>query len=111
MKLRSCAVALTALVTILALGGETLARPQVSTRYTYYSVSGSNAIDLYNAMIRRGPHANGSKAYATTTLASGGKVSVIPGKSCRIHFQFALSFTMRLPKISNEAALNAQTRS
>jgi predicted secreted Zn-dependent protease len=95
----------------LAIGGEAQARPQVSTSYTYYPVSGSSAIDLYNAMIRRGPHVNGSQAYAMTSFAPDSKVSIIPGKTCRVHFQFKLKFTIRLPRLTNESALSGQTRS
>lgn len=87
------------------------ARPQATTKYVYYPISGDSAVDLYNAMIRRGPHVNGSKAYAATSAASSQQGVLEPGKSCRVkNYRFKIDFTIRLPKFSNESSLPPVTR-
>lgn len=109
MRLRAGAVLAAAM---MAWCGAAEARPQATTKYSYYTISGRNAVDLYNAMIRRGPHVNGSKAYASTSAASSQQGLLEQGKSCRIkNYTFSIDFTIRLPKFANEKALPAETRS
>ena len=99
----------------LMLAGITVAeaQPISATTYTYYTISGDSAVELYQSMIRRGPHVNGAKAYASTgfsTLPPSGKL--VQGKSCRIvGFRQSLKFVIRLPKFNSAAGLAADTRS
>jgi len=46
------------------------AKPVYTTKYSYYSIGGDTAAEIYNAMISRGPHVNGAKAYASTSATS-----------------------------------------
>jgi len=58
-----------AIALALLTGGSpaALAKPKSTTQYKYYPVSGDSAVDLYIAMMKRGPHVNGDQAYASTT--------------------------------------------
>ena len=88
------------------------AKPQATTKYSYYTISGINAVDLYNAMIRRGPHVNGAKAYASTLAASSQEGILQPGQNCRVkNYKFSIAFTIILPRFANEKALPPETRS
>ena len=54
-------------IVCLVMGtGVATAKPVQSTRYTFYSVGGDTAEDVYSAMLRKGPRVNGAKAYAAT---------------------------------------------
>lgn len=111
MRLRVGAALTAALLMAATCGGEAVARPVSTTKYSFYTISGRSAVDLYNAMIRRGPHVNGSKAYAATSAASSQQGLLEPGKSCRIkNYKFKIDFTIKLPKFANEKALPAETR-
>jgi predicted secreted Zn-dependent protease len=100
-----------AAVACVCLTGQAEARPKATTKYSYYTISGSSAVDLYNAMIRRGPHVNGSKAYASTSASSSQQGILEQGKSCRVkNYKFSIDFTIRLPKFANEAKLPSETR-
>ena len=88
------------------------AQPNSRTAYTYYTVSGDSAGELYDSMIRRGPHVNGAKAYASTAASSSQQGKLLQGKSCRIiDYRLSLKFVIRLPKFANEGALSGETRS
>jgi predicted secreted Zn-dependent protease len=88
------------------------AKPAFTTKYVYYNVSGDSASELYNAMLRRGPHVNGSKAYASTSATSSQEGRLAQGKSCQIqNYRFKIDFVIKLPKLKNEGALTGATRS
>ena len=75
-----------------------------STRYDYYMISGRSAVELYDAMLRRGPHVDGDKAYAATSATSSQQGKLIGGKSCRIEdYAVKIDFVIRLPKLLGEA--------
>lgn len=86
--------------------------PAFTTKYVYYKVSGGNAADVYISMLKRGPHVKGAKAYAATSAESSQRGKLELTKSCRItDYQYSVDFTIRLPKLNNEAALSSGTRS
>jgi predicted secreted Zn-dependent protease len=88
------------------------AKPRSTTSYTYYTVSGDSAVSLYDSMVRRGPHVNGAKAYASTAASAAQEGKLLQGKSCKVSdYRLSLKFTIRLPRLRNEAALTGETRS
>jgi predicted secreted Zn-dependent protease len=87
------------------------AKPTEKTRYKFYNITGDTPVEIYTAMIKRGPDVNGVNAYASTSATSSqnGRL-VLQGKSCRVDgYNFNIEFTINLPKLKNEAALNGQT--
>ena len=83
-----------------------VAQPSQTTKYVYYTISGDSASKVYNAMIKRGPHVNGAKAYASTAATSSQQGKLTQGKSCEIQdYRLKIDFVIRLPKISNPKAL------
>jgi predicted secreted Zn-dependent protease len=91
--------------------GQATAKPTETTKYTYYSIGGDTAVEIYDAMMKKGPKVNGAKAYAATsaTTTQNGKLS--QGSSCRIEdYRLQLDFVIKLPKIRNERALPAADR-
>lgn len=95
----------------LGLGANVMAKPVQSTRYTYYSVSGDTAVEIYDAMIRRGPSVNGAKAYAATSATTTQDGKLLQSSSCQIQdYRLKLSFVIKLPKIKNEMVLSASDR-
>lgn len=90
----------------IGLAAETAAKPTQKTRYTYYTVSGDSAADIYAAMLRKGPKVNGTKAYAATSATTTQDGKLIQGKSCSIQdYRVKLDFVIKLPKIRNEKLL------
>lgn len=101
------ATALTASVCCAAL-----AKPVQTTKYTYYTVGGDTAQEIYNSMLRKGPRVNGAKAYAATSATTTQDGKLLQGASCSIDgYRLNLQFTIRLPKIKNEKVLQASDRS
>jgi predicted secreted Zn-dependent protease len=87
------------------------AKPKSTTQYKYYSVSGASAVDLYIAMMKRGPHVNGDQAYASTTATQTLDGRFVRTNSCRLHdFNLSFQFTIRLPKLSSTKGLSKTTR-
>lgn len=82
-----------------------------STSYQYYFVSGRSAVDLYDSMLKRGPHVDGEKAYAATSATSSQDGRLVQGKSCRIEdYKVKINFVIRLPKLRDAAKLPAAER-
>lgn len=104
--------ALGAAVAFSALGPETArAAPAFTTKYVYYKVSGDSAAGVYVSMLKRGPHVKGEKAYAATSAESSQRGKLELAKSCRItDYQYSIDFTIRLPKLTDEAALSVSAR-
>lgn len=87
------------------------AKPAQTTRYTFYTVGGDTAQEVYNAMLRKGPRVNGAKAYAATSAVTTQDGKLLQGASCRIgDYRLKLDFTIKLPKIKNEKVLPASDR-
>ena len=100
-----------AALSCVAVGAD--AKPSQSTKYKYYTITGDSPVEIYSAMIKRGPDVNGVNAYASTSATSSqsGQL-VVQGKSCRVNdYSFRIDFTINLPKLKNEAALDGQVAS
>lgn len=83
-----------------------LAKPSFTTRYTYYSISGGTAGEIYRAMMRQGPRVRGIKSFGTTIAASSQKGRLVQGKSCRIEgYSLHFDFLIKLPRVVNQQAL------
>lgn len=83
-----------------------VAEPAETTKYTYYTINGKSANDVYRAMQRRGPRVNGAKAYASTAATAVQNGKLVQYSSCRIvDYRIELDFVIRLPRISNEKIL------
>lgn len=95
-----------------ALGPATAqAGPAFTTKYVYYKVSGDSAAGIYVSMLKRGPHVKGEKAYAATSAESSQRGKLELTNNCRItNYQYSVDFTIRLPKVADEAALSATAR-
>jgi len=104
--------AIAAAVAASALGlGVAWSKPLQSTKYSYYTVSGDSAVEVYNAMISRGPKVNGAKAYAATSATTTQDGKLLQGSSCKIlDYRLKLDFVIKLPKIRNEKVLPASDR-
>ena len=99
-------------VALLAGGSPTaLAKPKSTTQYKYYPVSGDSAVELYLAMMKRGPHVNGDQAYASTTATQTLDGRFVRTSSCRLHdMNLNFQFTIRLPKLQSTKGLSKTTR-
>jgi predicted secreted Zn-dependent protease len=88
------------------------AQPEQSTKYVYYAIGGGSASEIYAAMLRRGPHVHGKKAYAASSAATSHNGSLVQAESCVVkNYRLKIDFVIRLPKIANESALPAADRS
>jgi predicted secreted Zn-dependent protease len=88
-----------------------MAKPKASTQYKYYTVSGGSAVELYIAMMKRGPHVNGDQAYASTTATQTLDGRFVRTSNCRLHdINLSFQFTIRLPKLSSTKGLSKTTR-
>lgn len=101
-------LAVLGLVALSVFTVEAQAKPSQSTKYKFYTITGDSPVEIYSAMIRRGPDVNGVNAYASTSATSSQSGQLIAqGKSCRVNdYQFRIDFTINLPKLKNEGALN-----
>lgn len=103
--------ALAAVAAALGVAGVAAAKPAQTTKYTYYTVSGDTAVEIYDAMIRKGPKVNGAKAYAATSATTVQDGKLLQGSSCQIEgYRLKLDFVIKLPKIRNEKVLPASDR-
>lgn len=88
------------------------AKPAQSTKYTYYTVGGDTAVEIYNSMLKKGPKVNGAKAYAATSATTTQDGKLLQGRSCEVQdYRLKLDFVVKLPKIKNERVLPAADRS
>lgn len=82
-----------------------------STRYEYYTISGRTAVEIYDGMLRRGPHVDGDKAYASTSATSSQQGKLVAGGSCRIQdYAVKIDFVIRLPRIRDGVSLTSAER-
>lgn len=92
--------------------GEALAKPAQTTKYSYYTVGGDTAVEIYNSMLRKGPKVNGAKAYAATSATTTQDGKLLQGRSCQVQdYRLKIDFVVKLPKIKNEKVLPAADRS
>ncbi len=93
-------------------GGLSVAKPLQKTKYTYYTVAGDTAQEIYSAMLRKGPKVNGAKAYAATSATTTQDGKLLQSSSCRIDdYQLKIDFVIKLPRIKNESVLPPKDRS
>jgi predicted secreted Zn-dependent protease len=98
-----------ALITML-LAPAAIAKPV--TNYTHYLIAGESAEGIYRAMLRRGPHVGGAKAYASTRMEPTISAQTVEGtNSCRIgQFKINMTFTIQLPQLRKSANVNPTLR-
>jgi predicted secreted Zn-dependent protease len=95
----------------LAPAGQAGAKPAQTTKYVYYTVTGDSAVEIYDAMISRGPRVNGAKAYAATSAITTQDGKLLQASSCQVRdYRLKLDFVIRLPRVSNEAVLSGAER-
>ena len=88
-----------------------IAKPIYTTKYSYYAINGDTAQEIYTAMIRRGPHVNGARAYASTSATSSQEGKLAQGQICSIQdYRLKIDFVIRLPRIKNEKVLTGTTK-
>lgn len=105
------ALAISAILAAAGACGTAGAKPSQNTKYSYYTVSGDTAAEIYNAMIKRGPNVNGAKAYAATSATTTQDGKLLQGASCQIQdYRLKLDFVIKLPRIRNEKVLPAADR-
>lgn len=93
------------------MGNSALGKPAQTTKYTYYAISGNTPGAIYTTLVKRGPRVGGVKAYAATTAVSSQSGQLVQGKYCSLEgYRFKIDFTIKLPKLKNEAALSGATR-
>ena len=86
-------------------------KPVQATKYTYYTIYGDSPAEIYSTLVKRGPRVGGVKAYAATTAVSSQSGQLTQGKSCTLEdYKFKIDFTIKLPKLKNEAALTGATK-
>jgi predicted secreted Zn-dependent protease len=87
-----------------------LAKPV--TNYTHYLIAGESPETIYRAMLKRGPHVGGSKAYASTRMEPNISAKTVSGaNSCRIdQFRINMTFTIQLPQLRKSANIDPELR-
>lgn len=89
----------------------TVGKPVQATKYTYYTIYGDTPAEIYSTLVKRGPRVGGVKAYAATTAVSSQSGQLLQGNSCSLeNYKFKIDFTIKLPKLKNEAALKGATK-
>jgi len=93
------------------MGKSAISKPNQTTKYTYYTISGNTPGAIYTTLVRRGPRVGGVKAYAATTAVSSQSGQLTQGKYCSLeNYKFKIDFTIKLPRLKNEAALKGTTK-
>ena len=77
-------ISLVAAILACSASGAALAKPIHITNYTYYTVGGDTAQEIYKSMLRKGPRVNGAKAYAATSATTSQDGKLLQGASCSI---------------------------
>jgi len=93
------------------MGKSAISKPNQTTKYTYYTIYGNTPGAIYTTLVRRGPRVGGVKAYAATTAVSSQSGQLTQGKYCSLEdYKFKIDFTIKLPRLKNEAALKGATK-
>ena len=88
-----------------------IGKPVQATKYTYYTIYGDSPAEIYATLVKRGPRVGGGMAYAAITAVSSQSGQLLQGKSCSLEdYKFKIDFTIKLPKLENEAALTGATK-
>ena len=87
------------------------AKPVVKTSFKSYSVPGTSAYALLSYMQANGPHANGSRALATTSASFRYKADAVTSNGCRLkNFQVSTTFVITLPKATQRSGMSSGVR-
>lgn len=88
-----------------------VSKPKQTTKYVYYVINGNTPASIYSTLVSRGPRVGGIKAYAATTAVSSQSGKMFQGKYCEMKdYSFNIDFTIKLPKLKNEKALQGSTK-
>ena len=88
-----------------------LAKPKSKTKYTYYTISGNSARNLYQQMISRGPHVGRDRALAATSVVTRQSGELVGKSGCQVrNYRLNLDFTINLPRVKNEKSLSPRLR-
>ncbi|MEM8688748.1 MAG: DUF922 domain-containing protein [Pseudomonadota bacterium] len=101
------------LSTLLLLTGTAPApaKPIVKTSFKSYSVPGTSAYALLSYMQANGPHANGSRALATTSASFRYQADTVTANGCRLkNFQVSTTFVITLPKATQKSKMSSGVR-
>jgi predicted secreted Zn-dependent protease len=109
--MRAIGVSALVLAILAGLSTASVAKPRSTTQYKYYPVSGDSAVELYMAMMKRGPHVNGDQAYASTTATQTLDGRFVRTNMCQLNdLNLSFEFTIRLPKLASTKGLSKTTR-
>ena len=87
------------------------AKPIVKTSFKSYSVPGTSAYALLSYMQRNGPHANGSRALATTAASFRYQADAHNANGCKLkNFRVTTTFVITLPKATNASRMSSKVR-
>ena len=107
---------LMAATAIIAISGSVQARGKLTTKYQFYTVSGTSAASLHRNMTVPVGFFSSERSYANITIKPSFSGTFKPGKRCRITgFGINGNFTVRLPKLKSgirlKPALNREFKS
>jgi len=103
-------LAIAAVGVVFALGLETAqAAPAFTTRYSFYSVSGTSTTGIFASLLKNSLRVNGTRHHALTIIEFSTPRTVSSAKGCRVA-GLSVRFLIRLPRHANEASLSASDR-
>ncbi len=98
--IRTCFKLFVAAVAIVSVAHSAQARGQLTTKYKYYTVSGSSAASLHRNMTVPTGFFSSERVYANITMNASLKGAFVQGKRCRLKgFGINGKFVVRLPKL------------
>ncbi len=98
-------------VLLIAGAAPVSAKPIVKTSFKSYSVPGTSAYALLSYMQRNGPHANGSRALATTSASFRYQADAHKANGCKLkNFRVSTTFVITLPKAKNASRMSSKVR-
>jgi predicted secreted Zn-dependent protease len=106
--IRWLALAAAMVLTVLAPAAARSA-PAVTTKYSYYTVSGTSTTSIFTSLLKRSLLVNGRPHYAITSIDISRPKIIRSAKGCAVKGP-SVSFLIRLPKLDNEASLPANDR-
>ena len=85
---------------------------KADTTYTHYELRGRDALEIMREISRRGPNVHGESAIASINARMNMRYDFQRnGEMCRpANFRVVPTFEIRLPRLLNEAELDAETR-
>lgn len=105
------AAAALGVVLLVAEPAPLAAKPIVKTSFKSYSVPGTSAYALLSYMQRNGPHANGSRALATTAASFRYQADTHNANGCKLkNFRVTTTFVITLPKATSASKMPSNVR-